>query len=304
MRFLMYKLTVKEIHNREEAIKYGKNRGWCTGKINNHYYDSDYNPTIGRLFVIFKPPKQKPQYQIFLSHSGRVELRAKFNEFIDHTRFFNEEGINLKEWFEKTRKPVRIIDDKLARTATDIIIREPLNGHYSSDESLEYRRLRFDPRLIVEEADHFVGFGRPDANYRNRRFDLIQLQIIMENPEIINIHRLEELPHPRHVSDGAILVVEGIRERLIKLSNAIGNDYYFRLGYLGYHFPELQDYSFLEGTEAVSEIAMTNQTVIKLAVSEGFMRDVFERYIVVNQKYRTGEFEITVESEFKRMINR
>jgi len=88
-----------EIMNKSMAIALGKDRGWCTANPGTHWYDRDYNQEKGRLFVIYETSKKKPQYQVFFAHMGGVELRAKFNEFVNWQDFIRGEGATLYSWF-------------------------------------------------------------------------------------------------------------------------------------------------------------------------------------------------------------
>ena len=68
-----------EIHNKADAVEYGHKAGWCTAGKSVHY-DKHYSPDKGRLFVIFKPNRKYPSFQLFLPKSGTPELRAKQNQ--------------------------------------------------------------------------------------------------------------------------------------------------------------------------------------------------------------------------------
>ena len=70
---------ILEIHNKAEAVKYGAKAGWCTAKDSRYYHDY-YAKDKGRLFVIFKPNRKHPSFQLFLPNSGIPELRAKLNK--------------------------------------------------------------------------------------------------------------------------------------------------------------------------------------------------------------------------------
>lgn len=89
-----------EINSKEEALRHGKQCGWCTGNPDspNDHYNNTYRH--GRLFVLYRlvdgRKKRRPSYQLFVGDLGegcpRIEFRKKGNEKVDLDHFIENMG--------------------------------------------------------------------------------------------------------------------------------------------------------------------------------------------------------------------
>jgi hypothetical protein len=86
-----------EIHNHAEALMHGKHTGWCTGQTDSDHYRDFYSK--GRLWVLYKPKKRRPSYQLFISRDG-VEFRKKGNIAVDPWEFAKENPF-IKNWMRR-----------------------------------------------------------------------------------------------------------------------------------------------------------------------------------------------------------
>lgn len=186
-------LYVKEIYNKEQAVKYGGKRGWCTADDTRCYHNA-YNTDKGRLFVIFKPPKKKPQYQIFFSKFGGCELRAKFNKYVHPNKFFREEGKSLFDWYSKL---INETNDLLKQD------KEHYAGQYLyQDFSNENIRTDFPNYLIIHNVHQNARregiLGRP----------VFEVEMKISSPDLVNVHRQREIPAPNRVPAGTVIQVQ------------------------------------------------------------------------------------------------
>lgn len=92
-------LDLIRVNNKEQAIQYGKDRGWCTGNKNSVYYDLHYSPKFGDLFVIFEKGKKKPEAQLFISKRGGYEFQKKFKHPVSIYSFFKDEE-SIVDWLK------------------------------------------------------------------------------------------------------------------------------------------------------------------------------------------------------------
>jgi len=168
-------MHVKEIKSKVEAIALGQNRGWCTANPNSHYYDRDYNTKIGRLFVIYKEPKIKPQYQIFFSFRGGVELKAKFNKFVEVQKFLDTDGFILREWY--------------------FGVLDTVQRKYKGDNR----------QLDSREASQDI-FRHPDI-FEDNRAEKFTFEVEVEYDSITNIHEIRELPRAHSLTPGSVIHV-------------------------------------------------------------------------------------------------
>lgn len=86
-----------QIKSHAEALKHGKHTGWCTGDTDSDHYQSYYKK--GRLWVLYKPKKRRPSYQLFISRDG-VEFRKKGNVSLDPWEFARENPL-IKNWMQR-----------------------------------------------------------------------------------------------------------------------------------------------------------------------------------------------------------
>lgn len=179
----------KEINSKQEAIELGKNRGWCTSNPDSIDYDLHYNKNYGRLFVIYKKGKQKPQYQIFFANDGGIELREKFNEYVSIREFFDEEGVSLKEWYNETRRgkgELRFFEEtNFISTPTTITAPNfQTIGRAIRTNGTSERRFRFVLKFqtdVIELINNYEELPPPNLAVVGSIFKLITEQIVLLN---------------------------------------------------------------------------------------------------------------------------
>lgn len=85
-----------ELFDKNDAVNYGR-REWCTGREESYHYEDTYSVAHGRLYVLYKKDKARPQYQLFLPHrnsnSFYMEFRDGGNKHTDRSEF-------LQKWKE------------------------------------------------------------------------------------------------------------------------------------------------------------------------------------------------------------
>lgn len=109
---------IRELFSKADAAFYGKGRGWCTSDLESNHYDKAYNKNKGRLFLVYKNLKRKPDYQLFISKRGTVEFRSKFNKREDSNMFFSDG--TLLTWFMKVFKETKTEDVDYSEALTEL----------------------------------------------------------------------------------------------------------------------------------------------------------------------------------------
>lgn len=103
----MQQHAVHKITSQAEAVHWGRKSGWCTRHPNSQHW-STYSPDKGDLFVICKPGRELPSWQIFFSFRGHIELRDKQNQYVDPQQFFYDTAPDLSAWYDECRYPLEI----------------------------------------------------------------------------------------------------------------------------------------------------------------------------------------------------
>lgn len=110
---------VRELLNEEGARHFGKNRGWCTTEPDNTWYLKSYSHEHGRLFLIYKGKKKRPEAQMFISGDKSVEIRKKFNKHVAWDMNFGHPDPELNDWRDKVILSMDIKDYPKAVTRVD-----------------------------------------------------------------------------------------------------------------------------------------------------------------------------------------
>lgn len=222
---------VREIHSKEEAIEVGKDRGWCTGKTDNNYYETTYNPNMGKLFALYKKNKKRPDYQIFFSYRGGIEFRKKFNEFENHVTFFSKdgEGKELIEWFKKNLSDIQTSDKFKIEAQTFFRYETELrdcNIEVTATQSrlLEIQSIGRGNRLhnfidtyCVQNLD-MREFDHYNNNYNPNVFGL-SVNLIASYNDLIYVHRFQELPPINEFEFGDIIFIQEEQLVLMKIEH-------------------------------------------------------------------------------------
>jgi len=282
------KLSYTEIHSKDQAIALGKDRGWCTAKEDNIYYERDYNKNKGRLFLLYEEPKKKPQYQIFFSFNGGVELKAKFNVFIDHIHFFNSGiGYQLNSWYE------------------DIVINNPSKHHLVTSEQIN--RDQMFGRALRQNQHHYSilnGFHPEVANSIRTRVPIrtgydqrvrLKVKLKIKERQIMRIHVKEELPFAERTRTGSVFYIQEDNLTLLRTIDENRIPIYLEVIRVNRIFPDISHIE-IGNNEPISR--NIDEVELSFLVYENNITPFDEISNLVNQ-YQTGNFDYTLKYVLK-----
>ncbi len=88
---------VVEALSKADAVEFGRT-SWCTARSDGNHYERYYNTDCGRLFILYKKTKARPQYQVFKPKFGGIQFRDGGNLFV-HEHSFLLENRELYDFF-------------------------------------------------------------------------------------------------------------------------------------------------------------------------------------------------------------